>query len=311
MAVQVTTQGSLAPEIKTFYDRALLERALPVLLHAQFGQPRPLRRSEGKAIEFRRFSALPVSTIPITEGTTPAGNSLTATAITAAIQQFGDYIEGSDLLDLTAIDPILLETSQLLGEQAGYSMDTIIRDILVAGTGVQYANNRASRATVAAGDNLTVTEIRKAVRTLKKNKARPLQGGDFVAIVSPSASYDLQSDPAWTSAAQYAGSQQIFSGEIGRLYGVRFVETTETKVFAGAGAGTPAIDVHATLVMGANAYGIIPLSGQNLSFIFKGLGSSGTADPLDQRWTSGWKLAFTAKILNDAFMLRIEHAVSG
>lgn len=306
---QVTTQGSLSPEIKTFYDRALLERALPVLLHAQFGQERPIGARSGKTIEFRRFSALPVSTTPITEGVTPTGNSLTATAITAAVNQFGDYIEGSDLLDLTAIDPILMETAQLLGEQAGYSMDVIVRDILAAGTGVQYANNRASRATVAAGDNLTVLEIRKAVRTLKKNRARPLQGGDYVALVSPSATFDIQSDPNWKDPNQYAGSTNLFNGEIGRLYGVRFVETTETKVFAGAGAA--GVDVHATLILGANAYGIIPLSPQTLDFIFKSLGSSGTADPLDQRWTSGWKVAFTAKILNDAFMLRVEHATSG
>ena len=311
MATQVTTQASLAPEIKQFYDRTLLERALPELVHAQFGQNRPIPRGSGKTIEFRRFSSLAPSTTPLTEGVTPAGTSLNVTALTAAINQYGDYLEGSDLLDLTAIDPILAETAALLGEQAGLSTDTIIRDAISAGTNVQYANNRASRITVAAGDNLTVTEIRKAVRNLKKNKARPIAGASYVALVSPSATYDIQSDAAWQSASQYAGSEQIFSGEIGRLYGVRFVETTETKVFPAAGAGTPAIDVHATFVLGQNAYGIVPLEGQNLSFTFKPVGSSGTADPLDQRWTAGWKAAFTAKILQDAFMVRIEHAVSG
>jgi N4-gp56 family major capsid protein len=305
---QTTTQGSLAPEFKQFYDRTLLERALPELVHAQFGQRRPIPRGSGKTIEFRRFSALPVSLTPLTEGVTPTGNSLNVTAITAAVNQFGDYVEGSDLLDLTAIDPILTETSQLLGEQSGYSVDTIVRDILNAGTNVQYANNRASRVTVAAGDVLTVAEIRKAVRTLKKNRARPVAGQYFVAFVSPSATYDLQSDPNWTRASEYAGSEQIYSGEVGRLYGVRFIETTETKVYAGAGAA--GIDVHATLAIGANAYGIVPLDGQNLETFFKPVGSSGTADPLNQRWTMGWKTAFTAKILNDAFLLRIEHAVS-
>lgn len=300
--------GTLAPEMKTFYDRALLERALPVLVHAQFGQQRPIPPNTGKTIEFRKFSALAVSTTPLTEGVTPSGNSLTATATTAAINQYGDYIEGSDLLDLAALDPVLLETAQLLGEQAGYSIDTIIRDILVAGTGVQYASTATSRITVAAGMNLTVTEIRKAVRTLKRNKARPLADGSYVAFIGPSAVYDIQSDAAWKSASEYAGSTQIFSGEVGKLYGVRFVETTESKVFTGAGAA--GIDVHATLVLGANAYGIIPLSGQTLDFIFKPIGSAGATDPLNQRWTSAWKSAFTAKILNDAFMVRIEHSIS-
>ena len=309
MPVQKTTDGALSAEMKTFYERALLTRALPYLVHAMFGQNRPLPPRSGKTVEFRKFASLAAATTPLSEGVTPAGTSLSVSAITATVNQYGDFIEGSDLLDLTAIDPILTETAQLLGEQAGLTLDVIVRDILVAGTTVQYANGRASRVTVAAGDNLTVTEIRKAVRTLKRNKAKPVAGGAYVAIVEPGTTYDLQSDAAWKSASEYAGSTQIFTGEIGQIYGVRFVETTEAKVFTGAGAA--GIDVYATLVLGADAYGIIPLSGQSLEFMFKPLGSSGTADPLDQRWTSAWKVAMTAKILNDLHMVRIEHAVSG
>lgn len=126
--------------------------------------------------------------------------------------------------------------------------------------------------------------------------------------MSPSATFDLQSDTAWADAAKYAGSEQLFSGEIGRIYGVRFIETTETKVFAGAGAA--AIDVHASIFVGANAYGMIPLSSQNMEMIYKPIGSAGSEDPLNQRWSMGWKSAFTAKILNDSFMLRVEHAAS-
>ncbi len=311
MAVQVTTQGSLSAEMKTYYDRVLLTRAVPVLVFSQFGQRKPLARRSGKSMEFRKFNGLAPALTPLTEGVTPAGNSLSVTAITAAINQYGDYIEGSDLLDLTAIDPVLQEAGEILGEQAGETMNRIVRDILFAGTSVQYANNRTSRATVAAGDNLTVLEIRKAVRTLKKNKTRPVAGGDYVAFVTPSSVFDLQSDPKWEAASQYAGSGQIFSGEIGRIFGVRFIESTENPVYVAAGAGTPAIDVHATLVVGADAYGLIPLEGAGLEFIFKPIGAAGTADPLNQRWTSAWKVSFTAKLLNDLNMVRIEHSVSG
>ena len=306
---QVTTQGSLSAEMKTYYDRMLLERALPELVFGMFAQNRPLARRQGKIIEFRKFSALAKATTPITEGVTPTGNSLTVTAITAPLAQYGDYIEGSDLLDLTAIDPILQETAQLLGEQAGQTINQLIRDVLFAGTSVQYANNRVSRVTVAAGDNLTVTEVRKARRTLKKQNAKPVIGGDYVGFVTPSGVYDLQSDSNWQAANQYAGSERIFSGEVGRIYGVRFIESTENTIYTGAGAA--GIDVHATLIMGANAFGKVPLEGGDLEFVFKGLGSAGAADPLNQRWTSGWKNTFTSKILNDLFQVRIEHAVSG
>ena len=316
MPTNATTDAALSPEMKTYYDRALLERAAPRLVHAQFGQERPIPRNGGKTIEFRRFASLGASTTALTEGVTPAGQALSVSAITATIAQYGGFVEGSDLLDLTAIDPVLTETAQLLGEQAGESLDTIVRDILHAGTSVQYAGAATSRGTVGTADTLTVDEVRKAVRTLKNNKARPLSDGSYVAIVGPNTTYDLQSDTKWDEAAKYAGSTQIFSGEIGRLYGVRFVETTEAKVFAasgadpdGAGALGP-IDVYSTLVLGQNAYGIIPLSGAGLSFIFKPTGSAGSADPLDQRWTSAWKAAQTARILNDLFLLRVEHAVS-
>jgi N4-gp56 family major capsid protein len=306
MATQTTIQGSLAAEAKTFYRTTLLKRAVTQLVHAEFAQRRPLGRRQGKTIEFRKFTALAPATTPLTEGVTPAGNSLAVTAITASINQYADFIEGSDLLTLTSIDPILTETAELLGEQAGLTIDRVVREVMAAGTSVQYAANRVSRVTVAAGDNLTVTEVRKAVRFLKNQKARPATQRDFIAFVNPNTVFDLQSDPAWREPHQYQDTENLYSGEIGRIFGVRFIESTETKVFAAAGAA--GIDVDATVIIGADAYGIIPLEGGDLDFIFKDLGSAGTADPVNQRWTSGWKVSFAAKILNDLFMVRIEHA---
>lgn len=297
--------------MQTYYDRKLLTRLLPKLVHRQFGQKRPMPKMGGKTANFRKFSSLTAATTPLTEGVTPAGNAITITEVTAVVSQYGDYVEVSDLLDLTAIDPVIDEMSDVLGEQGAETLDIVTRDVLVAGTSVQYSAGRVSRVTVAAGDNLTVSEVRKAVRTLKRNKAKPIDGKDFVAIVEPGTTFDLQSDTKWEEAAKYAGSKQIFDGEIGRLYGVRFVETTNGKKFAGAGAAS--IDVYATLVIGENAYGIIDISGSgNAKMIIKPKGSAGTADPLEQRSTVGWKVeAYVAKILEQAAIVRIEHAVSG
>lgn len=311
MATQTTGTSSLSPTMQTYYDRRLLKRALPNLVHRQFGQKRGIPANNGKTVNFRKFSSLAPATTPLSEGVTPAGNAITITEVTATVAQYGDFVEVSDLLDLTAIDPVIDEMSDVLGEQAADTIDIVTRDILVTGTVVQYANGRVSRSAVASGDNLTVNEIRKAVRTLKRNKAKPIDGKNYVAIVEPGTTYDLQSDQKWEEAAKYAGSTQIFSGEIGRLYGVRFVETTNAKKFAGAGAA--GIDVYATLVIGQDAYGIIDVAGKgNAKMIVKPKGSAGTADPLNQRSTVGWKVeAYTAKILEQANMVRIEHAVSG
>lgn len=310
MATQTTVLGGLSPEMKTYYDKKLLSRLVPNFVFGQFAQKRPIPKNGGKTIEFRQFTSLTPATTPLTEGVTPSGNALNVTNKTATVAQYGDFIEISDVLDLTAIDPVLDETADLLGEQAAETLDVIIRDILVAGTNVQYANGRTSRGTIASGDNLTVNEIRKAVRTMKRNKVKPLDGGDYVAIVEPGATYDLQSDTKWEQAAQYAGSKQIFSGEIGRLYGVRFVETPLAKKFAGQGAA--GIDVYCTLVLGKDAYGIVDVAGSGaVQNIIKPHGSGGTSDPLNQRATSGWKALFTAVRLEELAILRIEHAVSG
>lgn len=309
-ATQTTGTAPLAPTIQTYYDKKLLARMIANFVHAQFGQKRPIPKMGGKTVDFRKFSSLAAATTPLTEGVTPAGNAITITNITATIQQYGDFIEVSDLLDLTAIDPVLDEMADVLGEQASDTLDQLVRDIIVAGTAVQYAAGRVSRVTVAAGDNLSVNEIRKAVRTLKRANAKPLDGGDYVALVEPGAVYDLQGDTKWEATSQYAGSRQIFSGEMGRLYGVRFVETTNAKVFAGAGAA--AIDVYATMILGKDAFGLVDIAGSsNVQNIIKPKGSSGTADPLNQRSTTGWKVeAFTAKILQQTAMVRIEHAVT-
>jgi N4-gp56 family major capsid protein len=310
MATQTTATGTLSPTIQTYYDKKLIKRLVEDFVHMQFGQKRPIPKNGGKTVDFRKFSALAAATTALTEGVTPAGNAITITNVTATPLQYGDFIEISDVLDMVAIDPVLDEMTDVLGEQASRTLDTIVRDILVAGTTVQYAAGRVSRVTVAAGDNMTVAEIRKAVRTLKRNNVKPLEGGDYVAIVEPGTTYDLQSDTKWENAAQYAGSKQIFSGEIGRLYGVRFVETSLAKKFAGAGAAS--VDVYATLVVGRDAYGIIDISGSgNVENIVKPKGSSGTADPLNQRSTTGWKAMFTAKVLEQLAMVRIEHTVSG
>ena len=307
-----TGSNDLSPEMKTFYDKVLLKFAKPNLVHDQFAQKRNIPKGGGKTIEFRRYSKLPKALTPLTEGVTPDGQNLNVTAVTATVAQYGGYITLSDMLLLTAIDNNLTEAIELLGDQAGRTLDTITREVLVQGTNVLYAGGRSARTGITASDILTVKDIKKAVRELKVGLATKINGS-YVAIVHPDCVYDLQEDDEWVNASQYAGSTQIFEGEIGKLYGVRFVETTEAKIWAKAGApitegGTDKISVYATLVMGANAYGTTMVEGGGLQTIVKQLGSGGTADPLNQRATAGWKAVKTAEILYNDYIVRIESA---
>lgn len=305
----VTTDAALSDEMKTYYSDYLIDMAEPKLVHEQFGQKHPIPKNGGKTIEFRKFDPLPKALTPLTEGVTPSGQKMSVSVITATVKQYGGYVELSDILLLTAIDNNLVQATKLLAGQAGRTLDTVVREILNGGTNVQYADGRvASRAALyytSATDNcnLTVDSIRRAVRYLRNMNAEKI-GDSYVAIIHPDCEYDLMSDPQWLYPHQYVDTENIYAGEIGKIAGVRFVATTEAKKFASAGAGSR--DVYSTLALADNAYGVTELSGGGLQHIVKQLGSSGTADALNQRATAGWKATRTAERLVEAYMVRLE-----
>ena len=304
-----TAAQDLSPEMKTFYDKNLIRLAEPKLIHDQFGQKRPIPGGNGKTIEFRKFNALPhvPENMELVEGITPNGQNYGVTAITATVKQYGGYITTTDMLNLTAYDNNMQEIMKLLASQAGLVSDTITRDILAAGTNVMYAGGKTARTGtggLTAADVLTIEDIKKAVRWLKRNNAETIQG-DYVALVHPDVVYDLMQDDEWVDANKYAGSGRIFEGEIGKMYGVRFVESTQAKIWKPA-----SLPIYGTLVLAANAFGVTSINNGGIETIVKQLGSGGTADPLNQRATAGWKLQKTAVILTQEYMVRVESAAS-
>jgi len=323
MAATITGKSQVA-NINSFYDRNLLERAKPLLIHNLFAQIRDIPRNNSDVIKFRKYSALSAATTALTEGITPGGSQLAVTDITATVLQYGDYVTLTDKLKMETEDPVETEATDVLGEQAALTLDNLSRAVLVAGTTVQYASTATQRTEITTAMKLTNAEIKEAVRTLKTNKARKItstvsaQSGYntspvdacFVGIIGPDTTYDLKAETAWVPIEKYIGGLKngALPGEVGKLDEVRFIETTEQKEWTDGGDSNA--DVYATLIFGANAYGNSRISGEALKTIRKQLGSGGTADPLDQRSTIGWKASFVPKILQQAFMIRIEHATS-
>ena len=304
--VQTTLLPGLSAENKTFYDMTLLDEAQAALVHDQFAQKRPIPMNGGKTIEFRKFASLPKATTPLTEGVTPDGKSLNVTAITATVAQYGDYITQSDVLELTSIDNTIVEATKILGRQAGLTLDTVTRNVLQSGTNVTYCpksdgSEVTSRAGLDATCQLTVKVVQQVVAKLKGQNA-PTINGKYVAIIHPYVAYSLMRDPEWIDAHKYAQPDNLFTGEIGEIAGVRFVETTEAKVYDGG--------VFGTLIMGANAYGVTEITGGGLQTIIKQKGSAGTADPLDQRSSIGWKAIKTAELLIPNYLVRVESKVA-
>lgn len=305
----INTTETMPDEIKTYYDDYLIDCSSPKLVHDQFGQKRPIPAGRGKTIEFRKVSPLPVSTTPLTEGVTPESQKLTISTVEAPVQQYGGYVELSDMVVLTAIDNNLVIAAKQLGAQAGKTLDAITREVLAGGTNVQYAEGQVTERNQLVGGKaegnhyLTVDAVRRAVRTLKKQDAEPI-GDSFIGIIHPDVAYDLMSDPKWVNVKSYSDPEGIYEGEIGKIENVRFVETSEAKVFEGA--GSEGRDVYATLILGDNAYGTTEIEGGGLTLIVKQLGSGGASDPLDQRASVAWKATKAAVRLQEAYMVRIE-----
>lgn len=298
----VTTDSGLSVENKTHYDMTLIDEASPQLVHDQFAQKRPIPKNGGKKIEFRKFASLPKALTPLTEGVTPDGKKLSVTAIEAEVAQYGDYIVQSDILELTTIDNTIVEATKLLGRQAGLTLDTITRNVLQSGTNVYYCPKSDgtavdSRSALDATCKLTVDVVRRVAAILKKNNA-PKIGDSYVAIIHPFAAYDLMSDDEWKYPHQYKDTENIYEGEIGKIACVRFVETSEAKIYDGG--------VFGTLFLADGAYGTTEITGGGLQTIIKQLGSAGVADPLNQRSSIGWKATKTAELLVEAYLMRVE-----
>ena len=305
------TTATMSKEMKTFYEKRLIDQAEPRLVHDQFADYYPVPQNGGKTIEFRKYDSLPKATTPLTEGVTPEGQALTVTTVTAEVHQYGGWVPLTDMLDLTAIDNNIVQATNVLASQGGRTMDTIARDILNGGTNVIYAPKIGtggaetavtSRADLDATAQLTVDLIDQAVALLQTQNADTI-GDSFVAIVHPHTSYDIRKDPNWIEAHKYAAPEEIFNGEIGKINNVRFVVSSEAKVWKGDGC--PAgLAVYSTLVLGAHAYATTELEGGGMQHIVKQLGYGD--DPLNQRASVGWKATKTAERLSEQYMVRIE-----
>ncbi|MCD8390812.1 MAG: N4-gp56 family major capsid protein [Firmicutes bacterium] len=380
-----TTSSGVAPLMQAVLNRHLIETTKPVLVHTQFGQKVPIPKGQTKTITWDKMSPLPKAKTPLEEGITPKGSAVHITRITGEPNQYGNYISFTDQLDFFAHDPSpkVLNYNELLGDNAAETLESLAADVLSSSTNVQYAGGVTSRSAIT--ETLTVEEVRKAVRTLKGNKAKKIEG-DYICIVHTDIAHDLMSDDDWKMPHTYSDTKELYSGEIGKLYGVRFMESPDAKVFYGtelggefeelsivkvdttnnylyvaeeitstvasalagtailvngltftissavagenggaylvvSGDGFESINVdmkiypgdgtasgkpvYSTLVLGANAYGTTGLK-NTLENISKGLGSAGTADPLNQRGTMAWKAYHLTKVLVPEFMVRIE-----
>lgn len=227
---QTTTSEGLPDEMKTYYEKRLIDYAEPNLVHDQFADKYPIPQNGGKTIEFRCYDSLEKIDTPLQEGVTPDGDTLHESSIIATVEQYGNYITISDMLRLTAIDNNVLQALRKLGSQAGISLDTITRDVMAGGTNVIRAGEKLSRSLLESTDTLKPIHFFMATAQLESMNA-PKIDGSYVAIIHPYAAFDLMTSPEWIDVHKYADPDAIFNGEIGKLGNVRFVQSSEAKIW--------------------------------------------------------------------------------
>ena len=270
--------GALSTTMKTYYDTELLENTRENLIFAQLGKKQTLPANHGKIVEWRKWNTLG-DVSKLTEGVIPVGKKLGQTSQTVEIAQYGDYVSISDQLELHALDDTILGATEELGAASAKTYDKLVRDTLLTGTNVIYAEG-----------NLTPADIAMAVTQLKKKNVKPHSNNRYVAVIHPSVAHDLRQDEAWIEYHKYAATTEIFNGEIGELHGVRFVESTMAPILAN-GSNVK----YQTMVFGKDAFAVVDPEGAGMETIIKDKSQIG--GPLNQFSTVGCKFSMAAAVL--------------
>jgi len=339
----MVTYGDISPAIAAYAVVRMLKRALPLLVFEKFGQVYPLPTNSTQTAKFRRYflsgatgSAgngtgdfyTPLATTPLVEGVTPEGRQLSNQDYTVTLQQYGDYITITDVIQDTHTDNVLAEATDILGENAAETVETLRYNVLKAGTNVFYAGQVAGRVNVAS--TITRDDQRRVTTALNRQNAKKITSivasrpdfntksveAAYVAVCHSDLETDIRNMTGFKPVADYGPHTTPWEGEIGSVEQVRYIATTIAKPFANAGAavgstglrstGGTNIDVYPVLFFARDAFGIVPLKGKSSMTPMVVNPKPAPGDPLAQRGTVGWKLWTATVILQEAFMVRLE-----
>ena len=303
-----------ALELGKFYDRLLIKRAQPVLAHSLFGQKKSVAMRKGMTINFQRFENLKDATTPLTVATPPTGNDLVSTVITSKINEYGDFVTVSDIADMTAVSDVMTAAVETIGYQMGKTLDSLTRNALLFDYTYDSTKNTIKRETK---DVVVLGKIDFESTTLKlmQNNAPfisemvtassgegtvPLRAA-YWGVISVDLIPMLESTAGFVPVSKYAKQSDVQNGEWGSTGNIRWIVTTNSTQYE-VKKDNASCNVYPVIVFGKDAYGVVDLDGAAAKTIIKPLGSAGTADPLNQKATVGWKAFHSVAILNEDYM---------
>lgn len=298
------TTATVTQEMMTLYKSEFLKRAKHILIHKEGAQSETQEQNQGKVIRFSRMTPFSTVTTPLAEGSNPSEVDVTTANVDVTLAEYGNVIKVAKLFKLTSIDRDAREKSGAMGQNMGETLDELTRDALHTGATAQLAGAKSALTDVAATDTFKASEVRKAVRTLEVNKAMRYSDGFFMGKVGPYTKYDLTGDSVWQDIKTYSDTKDLYAGEIGELYGVRFSLTTNQKTESST------VTVYSNFIHGQGAFGCYDLSGDTPKLYIKVPTASDTSNPTDRYSTIGWAGSYAAKVLIATWILNVKSGAS-
>lgn len=327
----INTYGDISPRVGIYAVANFLEHAGPVLILEKFAKTETLPKNRGQMVKWRRFVPFEINTTALVEGVTPAPNMLQYEDLSSIVSQYGGWVPFTDVILDTHEDPNLQKITMGLGEQAAAIKEAIIWNELLGGTNVLYAGTATSRATVEAP--ISEDELVAAQRFLKANKARPLTrmlkasqniatepvAPGYIAFGHTNLEPDFRALPEFVVREKYASGTLLSDYEIGKFQDIRVILSPQLDPFWGAGSADTLgllsrdganVDVYPVVIVGADAFGVVPLRGMDSATVTVKNPTATYEDPLAQRGFASWKMWYVAVRLNEEWMVRIEAGAS-
>lgn len=257
MADAMTTTASVGLD-QTAYDRLAYFALRPELFYDATADVQPTRQSmPGSAVVFTIISDMAVASTSINESVDIDAVALADSTVTITLAEYGNAVNTTKKLRATAFIEVNPVVANVLGFNAGRSIDSVAQLVVQGGSNVRYATggttDPTARNTVEPGDTLTAADVRRVLAEMRGASVAPNRGNLYTAYIHPDVAYDLRTETgaaAWRDPHVYSAPAEIWSGEIGAFEGFRFIETPRAPVFADAGSSTTLTDVYATIFTG-------------------------------------------------------------
>lgn len=255
MADAMTTTASLSYD-QTMWDRAIYYPLRPELYFDMFADVKATDATpdQGATLTFTKFNDMAAATTPLSETVDIDAVAISDAQVSLTLAEYGNGVNTTFRVRATSFIGLDRPVANLVGYNAGLSLDTLARDIMAAGTNVDYSGAATTRLTVAATHVLTAAEVRKAKAVLTNNNVATFNGY-YAAVIAPYVAYDLRGETgaaAWRDPHTYSQPEQIWNGEVGSFEGFRFMESPRAPLFADGGVGGT-VDVYRTLFFGRQA----------------------------------------------------------